>query len=559
MEIIIFIVAMVLFVLFVVVQGMWDYHKAKKKFINKLYNEYGTPPQKEYKLERFIRIASYHKHHPMPNQLDDITWNDLNMDEIFKRMNYAYSAAGEEYLYHTLRSPQKSEKELKHLEEIIQYFMKEADDRVNVQFLMRELGHVDNYSLFDYLEYLDTLGERTNTKHIITNCLFFVLLAFTFINTPIGLFGAACILIYNMTVYFKEKKEIEPYITSFIYIVRVLELSDKLVKMKINVCEEEWNTLRKHKKVFNQMVKGSFWVLSSTNMNSGGNPLDILVDYLRMAFHIDLIKFNKMLSTLFKHIDDIDILISTVGYVETAICIGEYRTSLQGEWSVPHFIENNELSISQVFHPLIGNPIKNSIKTQRGVLLTGSNASGKSTFLKTIAINAVFAQTIHTTLSESYTAPFYSIYSSMSLKDSLESGESYYIVEIKSIKRILQAQAQQDSNLLCFVDEVLRGTNTIERISASTQILKSLATNNTICFAATHDIELTGLLNKEYDNYHFEEEIRDGDVYFNYKLLNGKATTRNAILLLEIMGYHSDIINMATKQAETFIETGVWK
>ena len=208
---------------------------------------------------------------------------------------------------------------------------------------------------------------------------------------------------------------------------------------------------------------------------------------------------------------------------------------------------------------MISGDVKNSITTQRGVLLTGSNASGKSTFLKTIAINAVLAQTIHTTLSESYNAPFYSIYSSMSLKDSLESGDSYYIVEIKSLKRILQAQANRDSNLLCFVDEVLRGTNTVERISASTQILKSLAADNTICFAATHDIELTDLLNKEYDNYHFEEDIRDGDVFFNYQLQSGKATTRNAILLLEIMGYHSDIIEKATKQAETFVETGVWK
>ena len=67
------------------------------------------------------------------------------------------------------------------------------------------------------------------------------------------------------------------------------------------------------------------------------------------------------------------------------------------------------------------------------------------------------------------------------------------------------------------------------------------------------------LLKKEYENYHFEEEIRDGDIFFNYQLLEGKATTRNAIRLLEIMGYEEDIIRQATQMAEHFTKAGVWE
>ena len=116
----------------------------------------------------------------------------------------------------------------------------------------------------------------------------------------------------------------------------------------------------------------------------------------------------------------------------------------------------------------------------------------------------------------------------MALKDDLLGGESYYIVEIRSMKRIID-ETKKNQKVLCFVDEVLRGTNTVERIAASCEILKSLSKRGTICFAATHDIELTDLLNEEYDNYHFEEEIEQGDVVFNYILKPGKATTRNAI------------------------------
>ena len=79
-----------------------------------------------------------------------------------------------------------------------------------------------------------------------------------------------------------------------------------------------------------------------------------------------------------------------------------------------------------------------------------------------------------------------------------------------------------------------------------------------MCFAATHDIELTELLQNEYENYHFEEDIRDGDVFFPYKLMKGKASTRNAIKLLEIMGYDKSVIEKASRQAEKFVETGSW-
>ena len=99
----------------------------------------------------------------------------------------------------------------------------------------------------------------------------------------------------------------------------------------------------------------------------------------------------------------------------------------------------------------------------------------------------------------------------------------------------------------------------MKRIAASTQILKSLSGSGILCFAATHDIELTGLLDAEYENYHFEEDVRDGDVYFNYRLQAGKATTRNAIKLLELMGYDRDIIARASAQAAHFMSEGVWE
>ena len=147
---------------------------------------------------------------------------------------------------------------------------------------------------------------------------------------------------------------------------------------------------------------------------------------------------------------------------------------------------------------------------------------------------------------------------SMALHDNLLGGESYFIVEIKSLKRILD-EADNVEPLLCIIDEVLRGTNTIERIAASSEILSALNLPHVVCFAATHDIELSLILKDVYENYHFEEEVLENDVKFNYLLKPGSANSRNAITLLEKLGYDKKIVKGAREEAEIFETKAVWK
>lgn len=558
MEYIVFFSVIGFVLLVLAIKGAYDAHKQQKYFRESLYRDYGRKPQREYKVERFVRIDSYFKKHPRDGQIDDITWNDLGMDEIFKRMNYTHSSTGEEYLYYTLRTPEMSEDVLVQREKLIAYFTADPDMRVKVQVLMNRLGSTGKYSLYDYLEYLGVLGIRSNRKILLMDVIFVALIILCFFHASLGLAGIAGLLVYNITFYFKEKKEIEPYIISFSYVLRLLDACRKLKSLPISVCEDSWEEIDRHMRQLHQLKQGTSWVLKNSPMGSG-NPLEILMDYLNMAFHIDIMMFNRMINHLNRHLEDVDALVTQVGEIETAISISCFRASLKDGWCVPGFRTNNQMSLQaeEMYHPLIEAPVKNGIHTEKGVLLTGSNASGKSTFLKTVAINAILAQTIYTCTAERYQAPFCRIYTSMALKDDVEAGESYYIVEIKSLKRIVDRIGQEP--VVCFVDEVLRGTNTVERIAASTQILRSLATANTLCFAATHDIELTELLKDIYENYHFEEEIIDGAIVFPYKLLDGKATTRNAIRLLEIMGYDERIIGLAAGQAEHFMTYGVWE
>lgn len=558
MEYIIFAVVIAGLVLLFMLKEFCNYKKSEKKFVQRLYDEYGVLPQREYKPGQLDVISRYFVKHKEGFCIDDITWNDLNMDEVFMKMNYTYSAAGEEYLYYTLRKPCMDEEEFMRREEIIDFFSKHPDDRTAYQFIYSKLGRTGKFSIYDYLEYLDELGERSNRSHYAALVLVLVSIGLLFIHIPLGLLALVCVLIYNNITYFKVKNEIDPYITSFAYIFRILRTVKKLQGHKVAVLEEEFDVLKKCSSAMLGYEAGSFLIMSGGRMSGSGSPLDILLDFIRMGFHLDLIKFNQMLSEVRKHISDIDCMITILGKIETMIVIGEYRESLE-YYCIPEFSREISVDAEGLYHPLLENPVKNDINSERSVLITGSNASGKSTFLKTVALNAIFAQTIHTCLAEHYTGAMFRVVSSMSLRDDVQGGESYYMVEIRALKRIMDMISLEGAPVLCFVDEVLRGTNTVERIAASTQILRNISARNCMCFAATHDIELTYLLENVYSNYHFSENIEENDITFSYKIINGRAQTRNAIKLLGIMGFSSDIINEAEAMAGNFLETGVWQ
>lgn len=559
MEYIIFALTIFGFIVIIMLKGWYDDKKKNKDFVLWLRENYGVlPVREEYKPEEFVKISRYYETHKTEGfSIDDITWNDLGMDRIFRQMNYTYSAAGEEYLYYLLRTPMQDTETIKELEKHVNYFMNHHEMRVEYQSFFAKLGKTGKYSIYDYLEHLDILGERSSRKHYLANLIILLSVGILFFSVQIGILLLIISVCYNIISYFKEKNDIDPYITSFGYILRLIRSAQEIGKLPAEVFVKELDELRQCVKKMGKFTSGSYIIMSPSRMSASSNPLEIILDYFRMTFHLDLIKFNQMLQEVKKNNRVIDRMITLTGYMETVIAIGAYRASGKS-YCIPVFHNANELHIENMYHPLIENPVKNSISTKKGVLLTGSNASGKSTFLKTVAINAILAQTVHTCMADSYSGNLYRIMSSMALRDDLMGGDSYYIVEIKSLKRILASASESGCKVLCFVDEVLRGTNTVERIAASTQILKSLAGSEVVCFAATHDIELTHLLKKDYNNYHFEEEILEGDIVFNYKLQKGRASTRNAIKLLSIMGYDEDIIRKAERLAEGFLEKGTW-
>lgn len=545
-------------IIYVMVRGSVEEKRNRKQYEAGLREGYGKFPDKEYSEQDFENITRLFAYRHKDYFIDDITWNDLNMNGIFALMDHTQSSSGAEYLYDMLRTPKLQKAKMDELEKHICFLRKDEDKRVTVQMKLHALGTSGKYSVFDYIEYLDNIGDCSNGKHMVMLLALFVSLALLFVNVMTGVFLLLLVIAVNMTSYLREKNNIQPYFCSFSYIMRMIQCGNGILTVDLSEMVEYKKELEKKIGRLTPISR-NYSAVASMN-SSSGNPLEIVSDYFNMLTHIDIMRFNRMVRLVKEHKEEIYELVEAIGYIDAVISIGAFRESLKS-YCVPEFEEGKEvvLCIENGYHPSINEPVVNSFLQKRGMLVTGSNASGKSTFLKMIAINAILAQTIHTCTASSYRGGLYKIYSSMALRDDLMAGDSYYIVEIKALKRIVDAAEEKSENpLLCFVDEVLRGTNTVERIAASAQIMDNLARKGVYCFAATHDIELTHLLAQKYDNYHFEEDVKDGDVLFSYRLLDGRAQTRNAIKLLKVIGFSDEITEHAEDRVQRFVRTGQW-
>ena len=555
------VIGLVVILLFLAGAGVLNYYekgKRRKLFLERMMASWGKIPQREYSYDELEHIAQFFRKREKEGfYVDDITWNDLDMDRIFALINQSISPIGDEYLYEILRKPVFEEEELKERQRLLEFFSEKEMERHKVQALLAGIRKPGNVSVYEAVSVTKEVEIQGKGFQIVMCGAFFLSLMFFAAMPSPGIFCFLGICILNIITYFMRKQDIDLYLTSFRCVIQLLEAQKNLEKLKIPELASYMEEGKRCRKELRTFQKGSFLVLEQSS--TGGGMEGLIMDYIRMLTHIDLIKFSTMMKAMQEHQEEILGLMKIFGYLDAMISIASFRVSLP-YYSIPELEMAGKayLKVENLYHPLLSHPVANSIEAENGILVTGSNASGKSTFLKNIAVNTILAQTIYTVTASEYQAPYFKVMTSMALRDDLERGESYFIVEIRSLKRILD-ETEKEGCLLCIIDEVLRGTNTIERIGASSRILAGLDREHVLPFAATHDIELSYILEDLYENYHFEEEVKEHEVVFNYLLKKGRVTTRNAIRLLEMTGYPENLSEEAKKAVADFEETGIWE
>lgn len=197
----------------------------------------------------------------------------------------------------------------------------------------------------------------------------------------------------------------------------------------------------------------------------------------------------------------------------------------------------------RVFHPLVDRTkvVANDFSFPRGKhlgLLTGSNMSGKSTFLRTIGLNQILANAGAPVFAESYRTRPLKIETCIEVSDSLRDGFSYFYSEVRRIRHLLET-AKREDGVLFLIDEIFRGTNNRERHVGSRAVIRTLArASGAQGFISTHDLELAPLETTEpaLANFHFREEIQGRDMRFPYLLHPGPCPTTNALKIMEMEG-----------------------
>ena len=566
---------------------VWDKRRKRQRMLARIRRDWGAWPARQYDSGDWDAAVGYYVNKQTRDfQIDDTTWEDIGMDRIFMLMNHTGSFLGEGYLYYLLRTPSFDEQELLERDRLIHYFTEHQEEREQIQLFFYNAGKTGRTSVFDAVYDLAQFQPGSKWPHFLNLGLFAVSLAVLFAAPAPGILLLLGWMAYGMQDYYRRKRPVEKYVTATRFLLKTLEIAGEMGKMEFPPLREYQKRISEAAGSFGKLKRNTFFLMTGSRVDS--DPLAGIVMYLNSCFHIDLLQFFTVVKEMKSHLKEFEVLVEEMGKIEAAIAVASFRECMK-DWCRPrltkeekpvksgdfraekthetgNFYEALFLDAENVYHPLIQEPVKNSIRAERGVLLTGSNASGKSTFLKTVAVNAILSQTVYTCMADRWSSGYFRVYSSMALQDNLEGQESYYIVEIKSLKRILDETLSREEGKsgerapgLCFVDEVLRGTNTVERIAASSQILNYMAGRQALCFAATHDIELTHILENYYDNYHFQEQVQDHDIQFDYKLYPGRASSRNAIKLLGLMGYEEDVIQAAERSAQQFLENGEWE
>ena len=185
-----------------------------------------------------------------------------------------------------------------------------------------------------------------------------------------------------------------------------------------------------------------------------------------------------------------------------------------------------------------GNGVAISAEASRILLLTGSNMSGKSTFLKSLGLNQILANMGAPVFAEKFQATLNEVKSCIRVSDSLADGYSYFYAEVLRLKYILDACKAKTGPCLFLIDEMMKGTNNRERLTGSFKYIEALGESLQIGVVATHDLELSQLAEKfQYlRNGHFREEIQGPEMLFHYTLKEGPSPTTNALEILRRAG-----------------------
>lgn len=524
--------------------------KLKNKKLKELRSQWARPLNKFRNFDLISTYLQKKKSEAGLELVDFKTWTDLNFDSIFAKLDRNITGIGEQYLFYLLHKYESDENVLIERIKLIETLKSNQKLREDIQLKLLRLSGRNSY----FIPYIIFEKNLPFTKFfrlfyilsvlpLLSIILFNINSAFWFLT-----FG---LLFINLLINKIFSKKTDNYSSGFSALNSLIVTAKMLTKIKTDKAIKDLNYLKGKKVLLKKLGKRlGFLVIDTKNMSQ---LIAITVEYFNVFMLMNLITYFRSVSILQKQQKNIQAVYEAVANLDVSISIASFLEDI-GNYSIPVFNNEKFIKFENLRHPLIENAVPNTMKNKLGksVLITGSNMSGKTTFIKNIGVNIILSRTLNFSLADEFNIHRFIVKSAIERTEDLEGGKSYFFGEVNELKNLISLSEKND-NYLFLIDEIFRGTNTIERLAASTAVLKFLDRQNRT-FVTTHDIELQYLLQNKFEMFHFSEQVENGKYFFDYKIHNGPAKSGNAIKLLEIKNYPESLTKEAFEIVKKLVE-----
>lgn len=480
---------------------------------------------------------------------DDLVAKDLDIigsHSIYQFICVAGTEDGRQTLADTLRQPEFATEDIKKRQDAIKELAEKTEFSMNFETLgvKSNTGKKKKYSSDEFVKYCTSDDHIPGIFHIlrfllplVTICLLILGIAGV-VNLGYSLISFFVILLFAWVTSGVAGQAVMPMI-SFGYVIddyiRMFELiSDETFESEL--LNEIKDTISRDSGALSAVKKLE---RISAAFNIRYNPIvhQLLCGLVLWDFHLGCM-MDKWRDTYGSKVKDWIYAISRMEELMSFAVIARTR-----EVSYPEVTRNSKVAVSgkNMRHPLIhpAKVVANDADFKGGTtIITGSNMSGKTTFLRTLGINLILAYAGAPVCVDDMHADYMKIFSSMRVTDDVSNGISTFYAEILRIKSMVEYK-KNDAPMLCLIDEIFKGTNSADRIVGASQVIKKLSADNAMTIVSTHDFELCDLKSETGEpaaNYHFEEYYEDDQLKFDYKKKAGRCTTTNAMAILHMAG-----------------------
>lgn len=481
--------------------------------------------------------------------LDHNYSNDLDIvgsNSIFQFLNISNTHTGRKIFSNDLLHPKKDKNTILARQAAIRELSKEIDLVQEIEYLTlkekKNLKAPDK--LIEYAESSNTVVDNKYIKNIIRFLPIFTI-GINVIGVLLGentivyigmIFAVVQVLIWLVSMLKNSsllstvgylKYNLETYLEILKLIENKEFESQKLIDIK--------NTMFSDKSSSINAIKELDKITQIINIRSGG----ILNLVLNAVFLWDYQCIFLLEAWKSKYGEKVKHWIEGIGQLESLMSFSVFE-KVSGNISFPEITEDQPMVIAtQIGHPLINKKtrVNNNLELEDEIfIITGSNMSGKTTFLRTIGINLVLAYNGAPVCAREMKCSILDIMTSMRVQDDLAAGISTFYAEILRIKKIID-KSQDEEPMIFLIDEIFTGTNSPDRIAGAKNVLANLNKKNAIGAITTHDLELCELDSDErIENFHFKDVYQDDNILFDYKIRSGKSTSTNAKNLMRLAG-----------------------